>query len=58
MTDLSPKLSITTLSRNGLNIPKGDKYNTELYAVYKKLTLYTMIEAESKGMKKDIPCKL
>lgn len=48
MTDLSPNISITILSRNGLNTPIKEtgrlgKNNTELYANYKKLALYIMM---------------
>lgn len=55
ITNLCPNTSIIALSIFGLNIPiieisRVEKKIPNLYAVYKKLTLYIMVSVESKGI--------
>ena len=65
MAEVSPSLSVITLSVNGLNSPikrqrlaEWTKTTIPLYAAY-NYSLYTQIhkQVENKRMEKDIPCK-
>lgn len=63
--DLNGKISMITLTVNGLNIPikiqkawaKMIKYQTTLYSAYKRCTVNIMILEENKHMEKDIADK-